>query len=303
MRKSIIKCCCVVSVVLGGICFEESSEAMLHDGSTLDAARRCQEMLSDPNETARSAFLSLANNVYIGNIKKGIQVAMVILREKARLDNIPANMEIFDIMYENPVLILDPPEGTTTEYENESGEFVIESTECREYSENTKFFTMMYLLKDSGISLSAAIDLANKAAQDPFVFRVWQANQKNPQFGLIRMMTLAKTMIATDCTNPNALAPVFESACGNLGMRFGTAVELWRDISDSKPVKDSLAILEAVNGLMEDGLVPKKIYEVATDLASGRKSFEVIRGELSWIFSQKTFDNLWEHLNQKGIVL
>jgi hypothetical protein len=209
----------MVSVVLGGICFEESLEAMLSD---------------------RSDFQEKVTAGHISNVEEAGQFAERVLRDEAGVSNIDG--------FAMSVIDPQPPEDI---YEAEEKEEDYGTEVLIEDKSDEKFFAMMYLLKNSGISLSDATKLADNAAQ-----------------------------------NPNA-------------------IKLWRDTS-SKPVKYSLTILKWVNDLLGCGLTPEKIYEVATDLASGQKSFAHIYNALIHNgsfgnLSQAVFDNLLGELRKNGI--
>jgi hypothetical protein len=92
---------------------------------------------------------------------------------------------------------------------------------------------------------------------------------------------------------------VFQNAECDLDMGFEDTLRLWGDMSDSKSTKDSLTILKLVNELLNSILPFRDICEVASDLASGRKSFTDIQNEWPIILNQYTVDNFSTQLRQK----
>jgi hypothetical protein len=76
---------------------------------------------------------------------------------------------------------------------------------------------------------------------------------------------------------------IFEGAEDDLGMSFVETADFWMNISNSPVDKTFLTTLKAVTELLNSSLSFGEIHEVATEVASGRKTFRDIYGELPLI--------------------
>jgi hypothetical protein len=270
--------------------------SLLLDGASrgekaaLHAALICLRMLADQNETLINAFLKLIETKYAittlngGLVARVIQMAAVALRDEEKPESNPHSLTIRDI--------LDSPR----------------------FSEDMKFLEMMSQFTRcdhwyKNISLPAAIELASAIVQDTIAARVWEANRHHFQIAkvlirepsLVTATALARMMLATDYTDPTALMLAFESAENDLDMELKDATLFWRNISDSKQIKNTFTVLTLINELLENQLTFSDICEVATDLVNKRKSFLDIYEELSTLLPHRpSFDNLMTQLCQNG---
>jgi hypothetical protein len=243
----------------------------------LHASMVCLRMLSDPSENVESTFLELVNANYVTTLSNGRRIARSILWADAALkgnESAPQNLGFTNI-------IVDP----------------------RQFSEDIRFLEIADVIDAhphrGWISVSAAIDLTDAVARDPIAARVWEINQHDPKIfnmllrepSLVSLTALARTMLATDCTDPIDLMLVFQDAEYDLHMEFEDTVNFWINISDSSANKTALTILKLVNELLNGKLSFQEICEMTTDLANGRKSFTDIQKELPIILPQPTIDD------------
>jgi hypothetical protein len=262
----------------------------------------CLKRLSNPNRTAKSAFLELVHQGYFTTLSSGIKAARGILWADAALmgdESMPCDLRFTKIIdppqFRENMRFLEIAEGISANYHGimifVSAAIDLADAATRdpvaakvlEVSQHDPKIFSMLLRKPS-----LAIDLADAVARDPVAARVWEVSQHDPKiFSMLlqksSFIPLARAMLTANFADPIDFMLIFEDAEYDFGMSFEDTVDLWMDISDSPENKTFLAFLKPVAELLNGSLSFCEIHEMATEVTSGRKTFRDIDGELPLI--------------------